>query len=35
VAMCGHCQLGPFVICRDGAVFPYRTVAPWLRTREL
>jgi len=35
VAMCGHCQLGPFVICRDGAVFQYRTVAPWLRTREL
>ncbi len=35
VAMCGHCQLGPFIICRDGAVFSYRTVAPWMRTREL
>jgi NAD(P)H-flavin reductase len=35
VAMCGHCQLGPFFICRDGAVFPYRAIAPWFRTREV
>jgi NAD(P)H-flavin reductase len=35
VGMCGHCQLGPFFVCRDGAVFPYRSVAPWLRVREL
>ncbi len=35
VAMCGHCQLGPFLVCRDGPVFCYQTIAPWLRTREL
>jgi NAD(P)H-flavin reductase len=35
VAMCGHCQLGPFFICRDGAVFPYPTIAPWFRMREV
>jgi hypothetical protein len=35
VGMCGHCQLGPFLICRDGPVLCYRTAAPWLRIREL
>jgi NAD(P)H-flavin reductase len=35
VAMCGHCQLGPFLICRDGPVFSYRQLAPWLEVREL
>lgn len=35
VAMCGHCQLGPFLLCRDGPVLCYREVAPWLRVREL
>jgi NAD(P)H-flavin reductase len=35
VGMCGHCQLGPFLICRDGPVLSYRAVAPWLRIREL
>lgn len=33
-AMCGHCQLGPFLVCRDGPVFCYRPLAPWLRRRE-
>lgn len=35
VAMCGHCQLGPFLLCRDGPVLCYREAAPWLRVREL
>jgi NAD(P)H-flavin reductase len=35
VAMCGHCQLGPFLVCRDGPVFCHRTLAPWLRLREV
>jgi NAD(P)H-flavin reductase len=35
VAMCGHCQLGPFLICRDGPVFCHRSLAPWLRLREV
>ena len=33
-AMCGHCQIGPFFVCRDGPVFRYRALAPWLRHRE-
>jgi NAD(P)H-flavin reductase len=33
-AMCGHCQLGPFLVCRDGPVFSYRPLARWLQLRE-
>jgi NAD(P)H-flavin reductase len=25
--LCGHCQLGPIVVCRDGPVVPWSTVA--------
>jgi len=35
VAMCGHCQLGPFLVCRDGPVFCHRSLGPWLRLREV
>ncbi len=35
VGMCGHCQFGPFLVCRDGPVLCYRAVAPWLRMREV
>jgi len=35
VAMCGHCQLGPFLVCRDGPVFCHRQVARWLSLREV
>ncbi|HEX5200581.1 MAG TPA: FAD/NAD(P)-binding protein [Actinoplanes sp.] len=32
---CGHCQLGPVLVCRDGPVFRYDSVEPLLRVREL
>lgn len=35
VAHCGHCQLGPTLVCRDGPVYPWAEIAPWLRIREL
>jgi len=35
VAMCGHCQLGPFLLCRDGPVFRHQALAPWLAIREV
>jgi NAD(P)H-flavin reductase len=35
VGHCGHCQLGPTLICRDGPVYPYDALAPLLRVREL
>jgi NAD(P)H-flavin reductase len=35
VAFCGHCQLGPAFICKDGPIFPWSRVEPWLRIRNL
>jgi NAD(P)H-flavin reductase len=35
VGHCGHCQLGPTLICRDGPVYSYAEAAPWLEVREL
>jgi NAD(P)H-flavin reductase len=35
VGHCGHCQLGPTLICRDGPVYTYETAAAWLEVREL
>lgn len=35
VGHCGHCMLGPEFICKDGPVFPYPRVEPWLGIRQL
>ena len=35
VAECGHCQLGPLMLCRDGPVVSYPVAAPLLAVREL
>lgn len=35
VAECGHCQLGPLLLCRDGPVVTYQRVAPLLDVKEL
>ncbi len=32
---CGHCQLGPYFVCKDGPVFSYRQMQPWLDLHEL
>jgi len=34
-ALCGHCQLGPLLLCRDGPVVSYAEAAPLLAIREL
>ncbi|HLJ98534.1 MAG TPA: FAD/NAD(P)-binding protein [Streptosporangiaceae bacterium] len=34
-ALCGHCQFGPFLICRDGPVLSYQRLARWLGMREV
>jgi NAD(P)H-flavin reductase len=31
---CGHCQLGPLLVCRDGPVVTYPEIADALRVRE-
>jgi NAD(P)H-flavin reductase len=35
VGLCGHCQLGPLLICRDGPVLRLDRVAPLWSIREL
>ena len=35
IGQCGHCQFGPTLVCRDGAVMRYDRVRPLLTTREL
>jgi len=35
VGFCGHCQLGPYFMCKDGAVFPYSKMKPYLNVNEL
>lgn len=35
IGHCGHCQLGPTLICRDGPVYPWSELEPWLAVREL
>ncbi len=32
---CGQCQLGPHFICKDGPVFSYPELHPWLQKKEL
>ncbi len=35
VGLCGHCQLGPQFICKDGPVFRYDQIAPLLTVEGL
>jgi NAD(P)H-flavin reductase len=35
IGVCGHCQLGPTLVCRDGPVYRWDELAPWLAIREL
>ena len=35
IAECGHCQLGPLLLCRDGPVISYRRAAALLTVKEL
>ena len=35
IGLCGHCQLGPVFVCKDGAVFDWATIKPLMRVKEL
>jgi len=35
IGFCGHCQFGPAFICKDGPVFRYDRIAPFLAIREV
>jgi NAD(P)H-flavin reductase len=34
-ALCGHCQLGPFIVCRDGPVVNYEAIERFHPVKEL
>lgn len=35
VGHCGHCQFGPTFVCRDGPVFGWAEIEPFMRIREV
>jgi NAD(P)H-flavin reductase len=35
LGFCGHCQYGPYFICKDGPVFSYDRLRPFLERHEL
>jgi NAD(P)H-flavin reductase len=35
IALCGHCQLGPVIVCRDGPVVNYARIEPFHWIKEL
>jgi NAD(P)H-flavin reductase len=35
IGFCGHCQLGPVFICKDGPVFSYGRLKEWFEKREV
>ena len=35
IGLCGHCQFGPEFICKDGPVFRYDRIEPWLAVEGL
>jgi NAD(P)H-flavin reductase len=35
IGQCGHCQIGPTLICVDGPVYAWGEIARWLSVREL
>ena len=35
IGLCGHCQLAPVFVCRDGPVFRYDRVAKYLALKEI
>ena len=35
LGFCGHCQLGPYFVCKDGPIFTYERMKPWLDKHEL
>lgn len=35
LGQCGHCQLGPYFVCKDGPVFSFEQLEPYYNVEEL
>ncbi|WP_409420226.1 FAD/NAD(P)-binding protein [Pseudaeromonas sp. ZJS20] len=33
LGLCGHCQMGPHFLCKEGPIFPYPKLTGWLENR--
>jgi NAD(P)H-flavin reductase len=31
---CGHCQIGPYFVCKDGPVFPFSAIEPYFNVED-
>jgi NAD(P)H-flavin reductase len=31
---CGHCQLGPYFVCKDGPIFTYQQLQPYFNVED-
>jgi len=34
IGSCGHCQLGPYFVCKDGPVFSYQQLQPYFNVED-
>ena len=34
LGFCGHCQLGPTFVCKNGPVFTYNQMEPYLHLED-
>jgi NAD(P)H-flavin reductase len=35
IGLCGHCQLGPLFVCKDGPVFRFDHIKDYFTIREI
>jgi NAD(P)H-flavin reductase len=35
LGLCGHCQIGPYFVCKDGPVFSYEQLQPYFNVEDL
>jgi NAD(P)H-flavin reductase len=35
LGLCGHCQMGPYFVCKDGPVFTYEQLQPYFNVEDL
>jgi len=35
IGLCGHCQLGPVFVCKDGPIFSLAAIEAWMKRREI
>jgi NAD(P)H-flavin reductase len=34
IGLCGHCQMGPYFVCKDGPILAYSQLAQWMENHD-